>query len=183
MNTTEILKNKLEKIEEYFKTEISSLRVGRATPALVENVLIDYYGVKTPVKQIASISAPEPRILVIEPWDKNTLPMIEKAIQTSNLGLNPIVDKNIIRIIIPQLTEERRNALIKTLSAKLEEAKIKIRAERDEVIKNLAELFNGKKITEDERFKTKEKIQELIDRANINLENLVKIKEREIKAI
>lgn len=181
MDTIETLKNKLHKTEEYFKTELSSLRVGRATPALVENILVDYYDAKTSLKQIASISAPEPKILIIEPWDKNTLPAIEKAILTSNIGLNPIVDKNIIRITVPQLTEERRNALIKIVSARLEEAKIKIRAERDGAIKEIAELFNGKNITEDERFKTKEKIQKIIDETNATLESLAQAKEREIK--
>ena len=138
MDIVETLKNKLHKTEEYFKTELSSLRVGRATPALVENISVDYYGAKTPLKQIASISAPEPKILIIEPWDKNALSAIEKAVLASNIGLNPIVDKNIIRITVPQLTEERRDALIKIMGTKLEEAKIKIRAERDGAIKELA---------------------------------------------
>lgn len=181
MDTLENFKNNLKKIMESFKTELSALRVGRATPALVENILIDYYGAKTPLKQLASISAPEPRMLIIEPWDKNVLSAIEKAILISELGLSPIVDKNLIKITIPQLTEERRNALIKIVNVKLEEAKIQNRAKRDAVMKEITDLFVGKKITEDEKFKLKEKTETTIDDANKNLEDAAKLKEKEIK--
>lgn len=181
MEIPEIFKSELKKIEENLKAELSSLRVGRATPALVENLLVDYYGVKTPLKQLSSISAPEPRILIVEPWDKNALPAIEKAILASNLGLNPVVDKNLIRINIPQLTEERRNSLIKIANAKLEETKIKIRAKRDNTMKEIGDSFAAKKITEDGKFKTKEKIQQITDEANKNLENIFKLKEGEIR--
>lgn len=177
----ESLKNKLKNIEELFKKDLSSLRVGRATPALVENILVDYYGTPTPLKQIASISAPEPRSLVIDPWDKNALSSIEKAIFASDLGLNPIVDKNTIRITVPSLTEERRKAIIKIAGTKLEEAKIKCRAARDEAMKELTDLLGTKKITEDEKFKSKEQVQELINEANINLENILSSKEKEIQ--
>jgi len=149
---------------------------------LVENLIVDYYGAKTPLKQIASISAPEPRVLIVEPWDKNALSAIEKAILVSNLSLNPAVDKNIVRITIPQLTEERRNSLVKIAGVKLEEAKIKIKANRDEIMKELNDLFDAKKITEDEKFKTKEKIQNLTGEANVNIEEIVKNKKREIMA-
>jgi len=183
MENLEKLKTKLKSIEETLKIELSALRIGRATPALVENILVDYYGVKTPLKQLASISAPELRLLVIEPWDKNALSSIEKAVYTSDLGLNPIVDKNLIRISIPQLTEERRNSLIKITGAKLEEIKIRCRTARDEAMKEIADSFEAKKLTEDEKFKMKESIQKLVDETNKNLENLAKSKEREIKEI
>jgi len=181
MENLEKLKTKLKNIEESLKTEFSVLRVGRATPALVENILVDYYGAKAPLKQLASISAPAPRLLIIEPWDKNVIAAIEKAILSSDLGLNPIVDKNLIRINIPPLTEERRNSLIKITDIKLEEAKIKCRTARDEAMKEITDLFNNKKITEDDKFEIKEKIQELINTANNNLENITKLKEKEIK--
>lgn len=181
MEILEKFKNDLKIIEESLKIEFSSLRVGRATPALVENILVDCYGSKIPVKQLASISAPEPRILVIEPWDRTVLPNLEKAILASDLNLNPIVDKNLIRINIPPLTEERRAALIKIIGSKLEEAKIKYRSSRDKMIKEINELFDAKKITEDEKFKIKEGVQKLIDSNNQNLENLLKLKEEEIK--
>jgi len=181
MENLEKLKTKLKIIEESLKTEFSALRVGRATPALVENILIDYYGAKAPLKQLASISAPEPRLLIVEPWDKNAITTIEKAILSSDLGLNPIVDKNLIRINIPPLTEERRNSLIKITGTKLEEVKIRCRTARDEVIKEITDLFSNKKITEDEKFEIKEKVQELINTTNKNLENMTKLKEKEIK--
>ena len=181
MDTLEKLKTELKKIEEFLKTELSSLRVGRATPALVENIFVDYYGTKTPLKQLASISAPEPKVLIIEPWDKNAFSAIEKAILTSGLGLSSIVDKNSIKILIPQLTEERRNTLIKIIGIKLEEVKIQNRAKRDGVMKEINDLFSEKKINEDEKFKLKEKTQDIVDKANQNLENAAKTKEKEIK--
>ena len=181
MENLEKLKIKLKNVNESLKTELSALRIGRATPALVENISVEYYGAKTPLKQLASISAPEPRLLTIEPWDKNTINNIEKAILSSDLGLSPIVDKNIIRINIPSLTEERRNSLIKITGVKLEEVKVRCRTARDEVIKEITDLFSAKKITEDEKFEMKEKIQKLIDETNRNLENITKLKEREIK--
>lgn len=181
MENLEKLKIKLKNIEEFLKTELLALRVGRATPALVENILVDYYGAKTSLKQLASISAPEPRLLIIEPWDKNAIIAIERAIISSNLGLNPIVDKTLIRINVPSLTEERRNSLIKIIGAKLEEVKVRCRTARDEAIKEIADLFSAKKITEDEKFEIKEKIQELINATNKNLENMTKLKEKEIK--
>lgn len=181
MEILEKFKNELLKIEELLKVEISSLRIGRASPALVENVLVDCYGSKIPIKQLASISAPEPRMLTIEPWDKKILPDLEKAILTSNLGLSPIVDKNLIRINIPAITEERRTAILKILNSKLEEAKIKFRSSRDRTIKEAGELFDDKKITEDEKFKIKEEIQKVMNLMNENLEKLLKLKEKEIK--
>ncbi|MBI2635611.1 MAG: ribosome recycling factor [Parcubacteria group bacterium] len=181
MEILENLKNNLKKINESFKAELSGIRVGRATPALVENMFVDYYGTKTPLKQLASISAPEPRMLIIEPWDKNAFSAIEKAILISGLGLNPIVDKNSIKIIIPQLTEERRDALTKIVNIKLEESKIQNRAKRDDTMKEISDLFSGKKIAEDEKFKLKEKTQTIVDEANKNLENISELKEKEIK--
>ena len=181
MENLEKLKSKLKNIERSLREEFSALRVGRASPALVENILVDYYGAKTPLKQIASIAAPESRLLIIEPWDRNTITNIEKAILSSDLGLNPITDKNLIRINIPTLTEERRNSLIKIVEVKLEEAKIQCRAARDEAIKETADLFDNRKIAEDEKYKNKEKIQELINETNNNLENITKLKEKEIR--
>lgn len=181
MEILEKFKNELLKVEELLKIGISSLRVGRASPALVENILVDCYGSKMPIKQLASISAPEPRTLTIEPWDKKILPDLEKAILASNLGLSPIVDKNLIRINIPALTEERRMAILKILSSKLEEAKIKFRNSRDRAIKEASELLVDKKITEDEKFKIKEGIQKVMNSMSENIEKLLKLKEKEIK--
>lgn len=181
MEILEKLKNDFKVIEESFKKDLSSLNLGRSSPALIENILVDYLGSKIPVKQLASISSPESRILVVEPWDKASLPNLEKAILNSNIGLSPIIDKNLIRINIPPLTEERKLAILKVLNSKIEETKIKYRNVRDKAIKELNALFDLKKITEDEKFKNKEKIQELIDLENKNLETLFVKKEKEIK--
>ena len=181
MEILEKFSQELLNIEKSLKIELSSLRIGRANPALVENILVDCYGSKIPIKQLASISAPEPRTLIIEPWDKKVLSNLEKAILTSDLGLNPIVDKNLIRINIPPLTEERRSAIIKIISSKLEEAKIKCRNSRDGIIKEINKLFNSKKIAEDEKFKIKEEVQKLADSMGKNLENLLTLKEKEIR--
>jgi len=181
MEILEKFRCELIKIEESLKVEIASLRVGRASPALVENISVDCYGSKTKIKQLASIAAPEPRTLVIEPWDKKILPELEKAILTSNLGLSPIVDKNLIRINIPALTEERRNEILKILNSKIEESKIKFRSARDKTIKELGELFDYKKITEDEKFKMKEEIQKAMNLASENLEKIFMLKEKAIK--
>lgn len=181
MEILEKFKNDLKAIEDSFKIELSSLQVGRASPALIENILVESYGSKIAIKQLASISSPEPRILIVEPWDKNSLSNIEKAILASNLGLGVVVDKNLIRINVPPLTEERKLTIFKIINSKLEEAKIKYRSSRDKIIKEANALFDAKKITEDEKFKMREKIQELVDSTNINLENLLKVKEEEVK--
>lgn len=181
MEILEKFNKNIKTIEESFKTELSSLRVGRASPALVENILVDCYSEKIPIKQLASISSPEPRTLIIEPWDKSVLPNLEKAILTSGLSLSPIVDKNLIRINIPPLTEERKNALIKILGSKSEEVKIKYRGGRDKIIKEINELFDAKKITEDKKFKMKEEIQRLVDLTNKRLESLLELKAEEIR--
>ena len=183
MNTIENLKKNLEAHKDWLLRELVILRIGRANPALVEDIMVDCYGSKMSIKQLAAISAPEPKVLVIQPWDKNTISMIEKAIQTSSLGLNPIVDRDIIRISIPSLTEERRLALVKVVKEKLEEAKISVRKDRDETIKAVESLFTGKKITEDEKFRQKQETQKVIDGVNKNLEDIADRKEKEIREL
>src|SRR5437762_2599764 len=123
----ELLKEKLNKAIEHLKQEVASLRTGRASPALVEDIEADYYGTKTAIKALGSISTPEPRQILIQPWDKGAIQPIEKAIQASGLGLNPVVDGIVIRLNLPQLTEERRKDLIKILKQKTEEVRISIR--------------------------------------------------------
>lgn len=175
-----MFKEKLEKVIEHLKREVSSLRTGRATPALVENLEIDYYGSKTPLKVLAAISNPEPRLLVIQPWDKNAMQPIEKAIQSSSLGLNPITDRDMIRLSIPPLTEERRRELVKMLSRYLEDARIKIRREREETLKEVDRMEKAKEISEDERFRHKNDIQKTVDETNKKVEEVGAAKEREI---
>ena len=181
MSVIDDLKKNLKTREAWLKKEISTLRIGRANPALVEDIIVDYYGSKMPVKTLATISAPEPRTLVIQPWDKNAVSAIEKAIQASSLGINPIVDKDVIRVTIPALTEERRLALAKIVRIKLEEAKIAVRKDRDEAIKTIEAFFAGKKITEDDKFKEKQEAQRATDETNKELEDVASKKEKEIK--
>lgn len=183
MSVIDDLKKKLKAREVWLQRETGTLRIGRANPALVEDIIVDYYGSKMPVKQLATISAPEPRTLVVQPWDKNAVSAIEKAIQASSLGINPIVDKDVIRVTIPALTEERRLALAKIVKTKLEEAKIAARKDRDEAIKIIEALFAGKKITEDDKFKEKQEAQRAIDEANRGLEDMANKKEKEIKEL
>lgn len=177
------LKPKLEKIIERLKSEIASLRTGRATPALVEDLEVDYYGSKTPLKAIASISSPEARQILIQPWDKGVMQAIEKAIQGSNLGLNPITDREAIRLSIPPLTEERRKELAKILGRHLEDARIHVRREREEVLKNIEHKEKAKEISENEKFRQKNEAQKIVDEANKKIEEIGSAKGKEIMAV
>ena len=177
------LKEKLEKTLEYFKNEISSLRTGRATPALVEDLEVDYYGSKTPLKALAALSCPEPRQLLIKPWDKNALQPIEKAIQATSQGMNPVVDKDSIRLAIPSLNEERRKDLVKTLGKFLEEARICIRKDREDSLRETDRREKSKEISEDEKFRQKNDVQKQVDEANKKLEEIHRAKEKEIMTV
>lgn len=176
----EALKEKMNKIVEYLKGEIAGLRTGRATPALVEDIVVDYYGAKTPLKALASISTPEPRQILIQPWDKNALQPIEKAIQSSQLGMNPVADGNGIRLALPQLTEERKKDLVKVLRQKLEDSRIAVRKAREEILKETDEKEKKKEMSEDEKFRKKQEVQKLVDEVNKKIEEMGEQKERDI---
>lgn len=173
-------KLKLDKIIERLKSEISSLRTGRATPALIEDLEVDYYGSKTPLKAVASIVSPEARQLVIQPWDKNIIQAIEKAIQRSNLGLKPVTDREAIRLSIPPLTAERRRELIKILGRYLENARIQIRREREEVLREVDRKEKTKEISENEKFRQKNEVQKVVEGVNKKIEEIWRVKEKEI---
>lgn len=136
---------KMKKTVNVYKDDLLGIRAGRSNPALLDKINVDYYGILTPLNQVASVSAPEPRLLVIQPWDINTIPQIEKAILTSDLGLNPSNDGKLIRLPIPQLTEERRKHLVKLVGKNAEEAKIAIRNTRRDVNDGLKRWKKGKK--------------------------------------
>lgn len=176
------LRSKLEKIISDLRSDVSSLRTGRATPALVENLEIEAYGERQPLKALAAIFAPEPRQIVIQPWDRSLLPAIEKAIQASPLGLNPIADKDVIRLSIPTLTEERKRGLVKLLKEKLESARIQVRRTRDEVMKEIDAREKAKEISEDERFRQRQETEKVVGECNRKIEELGGAKEREIMA-
>lgn len=174
---------KLDRIIERLKREALQLRTGRATPALVEDLEVDYYGAKTPLKAIAAISNPEPRMLLIQPWDKNVIQPIEKAIQSSPLGFQPVTDRDFIRLYIPSLTAERRKEMLKVLSRHLEDARIQVRRERDEALKDIERRAKAKEISEDGKFREKQEIQKIVDETNKKIEGFGNAKEREILAV
>jgi ribosome recycling factor len=176
-------RGEFEKSIEYFKDEIARIRTGRASSALVENLSVDYYGAKSPMKQVASISVPEPRQIVIAPWDKDNLISIEKSIRESDLNLNPINDGQVIRINIPQLNEERRKELVKLLNQKAEEGRVSVRKRREDIWDLIQDLTRDGKISEDDKFQGKEKLQKVVDEYNNKIEEIRKNKEDEIMTI
>ena len=179
----EKIRPNLEKSIEHFKEELNQLRTGRASTALVENLPVDYYGAKAPLKQVASLSTPEPRLILISPWDKDNLVSIEKAIKESQLNLQPSNDGQVIRINLPQLTEERRKDLIKVLNQKAEEAKISVRKIREEVWEEIQEMEKSGKISEDDKFSGKESLQAVIDEYNGKIQNIRDVKEKDVMTI
>lgn len=173
-------KKELEKIKEHFKDEISSLIVGRANPDLVAKILIDCYNSKMFLDQVAVISVGDTRTLRVQPWDKNLILSIEHGIRNSNTGFQPIVDKETLRITIPELTEERRKSLIKILKEKLEHGRVSAKLKRDDVWRNVQNQEKEGKISEDEKFRLKEELQKIVDAENEELEKIYSKKENEI---
>ena len=177
------LKQKFEKIIHHLQNVLSELRTGRASPVLVENIQVESYGSMMPLKSVAAISTPEARQILIKPWDKGTLQAIQKAIQTSNIGLNPIADQDAIRLSIPSLTEERRKDLVKSAKQRMEEARIAIRRAREEEMKEIDRKEKGGDISETEKFKQRDGTQKIVDEYNKKVDDLGKEKEKEIMTI
>ena len=171
---------KMTKAIEVLGRELASLRTGRASPGLVEHIRVDYYGTPTPLDQLAGISAPEVRMLIIQPWDKGVLPTIEKAILKSDLGLNPSSDGKVIRLVIPQLTEERRKELVKVVRKRVEEGRIAIRNIRREAMENLRKMEREKEISEDEEKRAESQLQDLTDKFIENVDQIGADKETEV---
>ena len=146
-------KEKMKKSCEVYERDMMSLRAGRANPQLLDRILVDYYGTPTPINQIGNISSPEPRLLIIAPWEAKMIPQVEKAIQKSDLGLNPSNDGKIIRLVFPELNEERRKDLTKIASRGAEEAKVAIRSIRRDGIEQIKKLKKNSEITEDDQRK------------------------------
>jgi ribosome recycling factor len=176
----EKIKPELEKTIEYLKRETRKLRTGRASPSLVEDIDVDCFGNKMSLKQLAAISVSGPRQITIQPWDDSYIQSIEEAILKSDLGSSPIVDKNIIRISLPELTEDYRKELIRLLSEKKEETRQTIRRWREEAWKEIQEKTEAGEIREDDKFKAKEDLQKLVDSYNRKAEETVEKKEKEI---
>ena len=155
---------RMGKAIEALQRELATIRTGRANPALVEHLRVDYYGTPPPLQQLASVMVPEARLLTIQPWDRGSLSAIEKAIQKSDLGLNPSNDGNIIRLVIPQLTEERRKELVRLVNKKVEDGRVAIRNVRRDAHEMLRDLQRGKEISEDQERNAQEDLQKITDR-------------------
>jgi ribosome recycling factor len=176
-------KIKMEKTIKALRDEFSHIRTGRASSNLVDRIKIDYYGTLTPLKQIANISIPESNLIVIQPWDKNCLSEIEKAIWKSDLGLTPSIDGNVIRLIIPPLNEERRKELVKLVKKEAENGKIGIRNIRREVNDSIKKEEKESNISEDDSKKYQNEVQILTDEHIKNIDKLLEIKEKEIMEV
>lgn len=183
MTTKEILYNSEEKMKkaiEAVSREFSEIRTGRASPALVEGLHIDYYGTPTLLKQLASISAPDVHLLVIQPWDPTAIVEIEKAIMKSNLGINPSNDGKVIRLVIPPLSKERRQELAKVIHNMAEEGRVSLRTIRREAKESLEKLEKDKVIPEDDKFRGIDELQKHVDKYIAKVDELLKNKEKEI---
>jgi len=174
------LEEKMKKTIKVLKEDLNAIRAGRANPALLDRVMVNYYGAPTPLNQIANISAPEPRLLVVQPYDASAIQSIEKAIMQSDLGINPSNDGKIIRLAIPQLTEERRKELNKLVKKTGEEAKVALRNQRREANDKLRKMQKNNEISEDELRKAEEEVQKITDQYIEMVEEMVEKKEKEI---
>lgn len=177
------IEDKMKNSVAMFREDLATIRTGHASPGLIEHIKVDYAGVPTPLKHIAGITAPEAGLLIIQPWDKNTIGNIEKAILKSDIGLNPSNDGNIIRISIPPLSEERRQELIKIMHRRLEERRVVVRNLRHEALNELKKLEKDKEISQDEYHRAQEQLQKLTDSHIIEIDELGKEKEKELMEV
>lgn len=184
------LKELLEEAEEHMKksmdwlrTELNSVRAGRASPSMIENIRVDYYGSQTPLNQLASISAPQADLLLVQPWDRSVLPEVEKGIMSANMGLNPNNDGTFIRIPVPPLSEERRRDLAKTAKSRGEEAKIAIRNIRRDIKDRIKKVADEESISEDMRYESEDRLQSITDDYVQKIDQLLSRKEDEIMEV
>lgn len=173
-------KKDIDAVFEFAKNEAAGIRTGRASSSLVEDIQVDYLGSRLKIKELATINIPEPRMILIQPWDKGGIPAIEKGIRDSSLGLNPVTDSNGLRLNLPALTEERRKEFIKLLKQKIEDARIKMRQIREDILKKVQAEVREKKAAEDDLFRAKEELQKIIDDFNKKIDDLFKRKEQEL---
>ena len=174
---------RMKKSIDSLKQEYGSLRAGRAMPSLLDKVMVDYYGTPTPVNQVAKVSVPEPRMITIQPWEKTLLKDIEKAIMKSDLGLSPNNDGTTIRLAIPQLTQERRKELVKSVNKKAEDTKVAVRNVRRDGNDAIKKLEKAKEITEDESKKGQEDMQKLVDKYIKLIDSTKAAKEKEVMEV
>lgn len=176
-------KGRMHKAVEALHHDLATVRTGRASPALVENLRVDYYGVPTPLKQMATITTPEARLIVIQPWDRTAMSTIEKAILRSDLGLTPSNDGSVIRLVLPQLTEERRRELARLVRKRIEEGRVAVRNVRRDAHEELRRLQRQHEISEDDLHRAEQELQKVTDRAIEEIDQLGEEKEAEILSI
>jgi ribosome recycling factor len=175
--------DKMKRSVEAFRKELTGLRAGRASPAILDKVAVDYYGTPTPVNQLGTVTVPEPRLLVIAPWDKSLIPAISKAIMKSDVGITPMTDGNVIRLVVPQLTKERRQELVKGLKKKGEEERVAIRKIRRDAIQEIKASEKDGKVPEDESRRGQDEAQKIHDRYMKEIDQAVDAKEKEIMEV
>lgn len=174
---------KMDKTVQVLTHEYASIRAGRANPGVLDKIMVDYYGTPTPINQLAAVSVTEARTLTIQPWDVSVVRAVERAIQTSDLGINPQSDGKIIRIIFPPLTEDRRKEIVKDVSKMAEEAKIAIRSVRRDAIEKLKAMKKASEITEDDLKDAEKRMQEITDKFGKEIESISEKKQREVMEI
>jgi ribosome recycling factor len=177
------LRQRMDKSVEVLHEDLLSIRTGRASPALVDKLPVEYYGTMTPLNQMASIAVPEPRLLVVRPWDPSALGDIERALLKSDLGLTPMNDGKLIRLNVPRLTEERRRELVKVVARRVEEARVAIRNLRRDALKDLQDFEKEKMISEDDFYRGKDEVQKLTDEFIEKVDEMGKRKEEEVMEI
>jgi ribosome recycling factor len=173
----------MDKALEAMRREFSGVRTGKASPSLLDSVRVEAYGSKMPLNQVANVNAPEPRMLIVQPWDKTLVPVIEKAIRTAELGLNPATDGAIIRVPIPALNEERRKEMVRMLHKLAEEGRIAVRHARQEANKALKQQQSNSEISEDEAHREMDVVQKLTDEYISKIDQLLKAKEEEVMEV
>ena len=179
----ESMQERMEKVIDNLEANYSEIRAGRANPAILNRVSVEYYGVPTPINQVASVSVPEARLIVIQPWDRSILSQIEKAIEKADIGIHPMNDGQVIRLSFPELTEERRKEIVKDVKKTAEEAKVAVRnVRRDEMDEAKAKLKN-KEISEDEEKSLEDKIQKETDKYVAKIDEIATQKEKEIMSV
>ena len=174
---------KMQKTIANFDSELNTIRAGRANPRVLDRLSVDYYGTETPISQIGNISVPEARLIVIQPWDATALKLVEKAIQASDLGINPTNDGKVIRLVFPELTEDRRKDLTKEVKKKGEDAKVAIRNIRRDAIDNFKKLEKKSEITEDDYAGIEKEIQKITDKCVADIDKMVEDKNKDILSI
>ena len=183
MDYLESAEERMQKTLDNLNDEFVTIRAGRANPGVLNRVTVDYYGVPTPIQQMANVSVPEARILLIQPWDRSTIKNIERAIQASDIGINPNNDGSVIRLVFPELTEERRRDLTKDVKKKGEAAKVAIRNIRRDTVDNIKKAQKAGEITEDDQKADEEQIQKLTDKFVEKVDKTVEAKTKEIMTV